>query len=45
MMGQARDALLRESSSIVGALVNEYFRDRLLCMPEVRAFIESLATS
>jgi hypothetical protein len=44
-LGEARDDLIGESGRLVSDLVNEYFRERLLLMPEVREYIESLEAS
>jgi hypothetical protein len=41
-LGASRDALLRESEQLVTDAVNTFFRDRLLLMPEVRFYLESL---
>ena len=42
-LGPARDELLEESHRVVITSVNEYFRERLLVMPEIRLFLDSLS--
>jgi hypothetical protein len=44
-LGEARSDLIAESNKLVGDLVNTYFQDRLLMMPEVRIYIESLKSA
>jgi len=41
-LGEGRDQVIRESNRLVMELVNTFFRDRLLLMPEVRIYLESL---
>jgi hypothetical protein len=41
-LGEARDELLTESYGLVGELVNQYFEERLLLMPEITAYLDSL---
>lgn len=41
-LGEDYAQVVGESNKLVSELVNEYFRDRLLLMPEVRLYIESL---
>ena len=41
-LGEERDALLSESYHRVGALVNEYFESRLLLLPEIVEYLDSL---
>ncbi len=41
-LGEGRDQVIRESNRLVMEMVNTFFRDRLLLMPEVRVYIESL---
>lgn len=42
-LGVVREEVLAESGVLVGELVNEYFRERLYLMPEIRVFVEGLA--
>jgi hypothetical protein len=42
-LGDARAGLLHASRDDVAELVNEYFRARLMAMPEVAAYVEQLA--
>jgi len=44
-LGKTRDLVIRESNRLVSEAVNEFFRDRLLLMPEVRLYLESLTGS
>ena len=41
-LGSSRDQLIRESNRLVSEAVNEFFRDRLLLMPEVRLYLQDL---
>lgn len=41
-LGESRAGLLAESGRLVGELVNEYFRERLFLMPEIRVYVEAL---
>jgi hypothetical protein len=41
-LGAARDELLADSYGLVGELVNQYFHERLLLMPEITEYLESL---
>jgi hypothetical protein len=41
-LGEARDELLADSYGLVGELVNQYFEERLLLMPEITEYLESL---
>ncbi|HNS51461.1 MAG TPA: hypothetical protein PKO09_09795 [Anaerolineae bacterium] len=41
-LGEGVKEVVQESNRLVMELVNSFFRDRLLLMPEVRTFIESL---
>jgi len=41
-LGEERGLLLTESYEQVGGLVNEYFQARLLLLPEIVEYLESL---
>ena len=42
LLGEERDDVLAESHRQVGALVNQYFEERLFLMPEIAEYVESL---
>lgn len=42
-LGESRKRLLTESYDLVGTLVNQFFRERLFLMPEIVAYLQSLA--
>ncbi len=44
-LGASRDQLIRESNRLVSQAVNDFFRDRLLLMPEVRLYLQDLTGS
>ena len=41
-LGEARDQVVNESVQVIGGLVSDYFRERLLLLPEIVAYLESL---
>jgi hypothetical protein len=42
LLGDEREAVIAESHRQVGALVNQYFEERLFLMPEIAEYVESL---
>jgi len=41
-LGEERDTILKQSYYQVGDLVNQYFEERLLLMPEIKEYLDSL---
>jgi hypothetical protein len=42
-LGEVREDILSESQRLVGELVSEYFRERLMLMPEIRVYLDTLS--
>ena len=42
-LGELREMILTESQRLVGELVSEYFRERLVLLPEIRVYLDSLS--
>lgn len=41
-LGEVREMIVAESHRLVGELVSEYFRERLVLMPEIRVYLDTL---